>query len=652
MIINNFNRLKVTSFESRRSKEIEKLIFYHGGIPRVAPSMKESPVESISISNFAKNLCKNNVDVIVLFTGVGTRMLSNRIAKEYGLEEYTTALKRTKIIARGPKPVAALREINLKPDITVPEPNTWKDVLTAIDQKLDVNNKTVYVQEYGVANKQFLKCLEDRGANVKTITVYKWALPDDLKPLKDAIKSISDGGEDLVLFTSSQQVVNLFHVASEQGLKNSLYNAFSNILVGSIGPTTTETLENYGISADYEPDSPKMGNFVRELARISNKLLLKKRKALDLGIKTVSWKRIDMSWGDDVCLHNDNMKRESIFLKACNLDETDYTPIWIMRQAGRFLREYREIRSKVSFLDMCKTPDLAAEVTLMPVERLDVDAAIIFSDILLILEPLGFNLQYSKNDGPQINKVLRSSTTIDSLPEFNPESLGFVYDAIKLTRRSLNPEKAVIGFAGAPFTVASYAIEGGGSRNYTQTKTLMFKDTGLWNSLMIKLTNATAVYLNEQIKAGADAVQLFDSWVGCLSPNDYRKFVLPHVKRLIGMIHDDTPVILFGTGISSLLQEISNTGCKVVGIDWKIDIEEAWKRVGYDKAIQGNLDPVVMLSTQSHVKNEAERILDEVNGRPGHIFNLGHGILPNTPVDNVLSLVDAVHEYSYKMNKS
>ncbi|MGI9554159.1 MAG: uroporphyrinogen decarboxylase [Thermodesulfobacteriota bacterium] len=651
-MINNFNGLKVTSFESRRSSEMEKLISYHGGIPRVAPSMKELPIESINISDFVKDLSNNDIDVIVLFTGVGTRMLSGHIEQNYNLEKYVDALKTTKIIARGPKPVAALKEISLKPDLTIPEPNTWRDILTTIDEKLDINNKTVYVQEYGVTNKKFLNGLEERGANVKTITIYKWGLPEDLTPLNAAIKSISDGVEDLVIFTSSQQIVNLFSVASKQGLNDDLYDAFSKTLVGSIGPTTTETLENYNITADYEPDSPKMGNFVKEIARVSNKLLLKKRTALNLGIKTVNWKRTDMSWGENAGLKNGKVSRDSVFLRACNLEESDYTPIWIMRQAGRFLREYRDIRSKVTFLDLCKTPDLSAEVTLMAVERLNVDAAIIFSDILLILQSLGLDLEYSKNDGPRINKVLRSSAAVDSLVEFNPESLGFVYEAIKLSRRALNPEKALIGFAGAPFTVASYAIEGGGSRNYTQTKTLMFRDPGLWNSLMIKLTNATAEYLNKQINAGADAVQLFDSWVGCLSPNDYRDFVLPHMKKLVSLINKGTPVILFGTDTSSLLEDISDTGCGVIGIDWRIEIEEAWKKVGFDKAIQGNLDPLVLMSTQSYVKNEAKRIIDEVSVRPGHIFNLGHGVLPNTPVDNVLSLVDTVHEYSYKMNKS
>lgn len=305
----------------------------------------------------------------------------------------------------------------------------------------------------------------------------------------------------------------------------------------------------------------------------------------------------------------------------------------------------------MSFLDLCKTPEIAADVTLMAVEKLNVDAAIIFSDILLILQSLGVDLEYSKHDGPRIQGVLRSTKSVDAMLEFEPESMDYVYNAIKLVRSSLKPDKALIGFAGAPFTVASYAIEGGGSKNYIHTKTLMYRDPGLWNSLMMKLTNATAVYLNHQISAGADAVQIFDSWVGCLSPDDYSEYVLPHMKKLVSMIEGDVPVILFGTDTATLLGHMTDTGCDVIGVDWRIDIEDAWRSIGYETAIQGNLDPLCLLSTQSYVKNEAKKILDKTAGIPGHIFNLGHGVLPPTPVDNVLALVDMVHEYSQNIKK-
>jgi len=645
-MIKGLNGLKVTSFESRRSNEIEKLIVYHGGTPRVAPSMKEIPLDALNISNFKTDIFSGKTDIFILMTGVGTRMLTELIKTETDLETYKAALKNTKIIARGPKPVAALKEIKIVPDITIKEPNTWRDILSTLDETTELKGLNIYVQEYGITNEQFINALSERGANVKTVSIYRWGLPDDIQPLKEAINSIIQGGEDIVLFTSSQQIVNMFDVASKEGLKSKLYDSFGNTVVGSIGPTTSETLRSFNIAVDYEPDSPKMGSLIREIARVSRDLVYKKRTALQSGIPTVNWKRTDMYWNN-----KRDKKNTSQFIKACRLEKTDYTPIWIMRQAGRFMREYRDIRSKVSFIELCKTPEIAADVTLMAIEKLNVDAAIIFSDILLILQSLGVDLEYSKNDGPRIQRVLRSPKAVDLLLEFEPESMDYVYEAIKLVRSSLNPDKALIGFAGAPFTVVSYAIEGGGSKNYINTKSLMYRDPGLWNTLMIKITNATASYLNCQIEAGADAVQIFDSWVGCLSPDDYAEYVLPHMKKLVSMIEGEVPVILFGTDTATLLGHITSTGCDVIGVDWRVDIEEAWNSIGYETAIQGNLDPLCLLSTQSYIKNEAKKILDKTAGVPGHIFNLGHGVLPPTPVDNVLALVDIVHEYSQNIEK-
>jgi uroporphyrinogen decarboxylase len=275
-----------------------------------------------------------------------------------------------------------------------------------------------------------------------------------------------------------------------------------------------------------------------------------------------------------------------------------------------------------------------------------VDAAIVFADILLILEPLGVELEFSKGDGPIIKKPVRTGKALDALREFEPDSMHFVYDAVRITRRALDPSIALIGFAGAPFTVASYIIEGGGSRNYENTKGLMYRDAGMWNALMERLTRATAAYINGQIAAGADAVQVFDSWVGCLSPDDYREFVLPHMQQLIRSITPGVPVIHFGTGTAGLLELMKEAGGNVIGLDWRVDLEEAWARLGYDVAVQGNLDPVALFAQPSEIRRRAHKILKKADGRPGHIFNLGHGVLPSTPVDHVLALVDAVHEYS------
>ncbi|TDI99882.1 MAG: uroporphyrinogen decarboxylase [Candidatus Dadabacteria bacterium] len=645
----NFDGLKVTSFESRRAKEIEKLIRYHGGVPRIAPSMREIPLsQSTDALKFAKNLIGEKFDIVILMTGVGTRALLKAVTTKYPEKEFIKALKKTTIVVRGPKPVAALREMRLKPNIIVPEPNTWRDVLTTLDSELQLKGKRIAIQEYGISNKEFIISLRKKGAKVTPVPIYKWALPEDLEPLHNAIKSIKDSKEDISIFTSSQQIYHLFEVASQDGSQDELKEGFKKIVIASIGPTTSETLNRFGLSPDYEPDSPKMGNLIREVARLGKELVRKKRTAYKNGVDTNNWRQMDMVWSKGSQKKRKETTKNSVFMKACRLEETDYTPIWLMRQAGRYMREYREIRSKISFLELCKTPELAAEVTLSAVDRLGVDAAIIFADILLIVEPLGVGLEFSKGEGPRIKRPVRSGKAVDRINDFDPESLQYVYDALKITRRALDPKKALIGFAGAPFTVASYMIEGGGSRTYENTKGLMYKDPGAWHTMMEKLSTATASYLNNQIKAGADAVQLFDSWVGCLSRDDYKEFVLPHMKKLISEIHKDTPVIHFGTGTGALLDLIKESGSQVIGLDWRVDLAKAWRQIGYDKAVQGNLDPVLLFSTPSEIRRRTKKIMDKAKGRPGFIFNLGHGILPKTPVDNVLALIDFVHEYSTK----
>ncbi len=645
----SFEGLKVTAFESRRANEIEKLILYHGGVPRVAPSMREVPLsESSEAFKFAKELLAGNFDMVILMTGVGTRALVKAVAEKYAVNDFIKALRKTTIVARGPKPVAALREMKLKVDIVVPEPNTWRDIVATLENEADIKGKKVAVQEYGISNKEFISALRKKGAKVTKVPIYKWALPEDIGPLKDAIKSIVLAKEDIALFTSSQQIYHLFEVASKMGSKKKLMGGLKKTVIGSIGPTTSETLHRFGLSADYEPDSPKMGNLIREIARIGPTLVNKKRTANKNGVSTSNWRKVDMIWSKGSHKKRKEITRNSVFMKACRLEKTDYTPVWLMRQAGRYMREYRDIRSKMTFLELCKTPELAAEVTLSAVDRLDVDAAIIFADILLIVEPLGVGLEFSKGEGPRIKRPVRSGKAVDRIKDFDPESLQHVYDALKITRRALDPNKALIGFAGAPFTVASYMIEGGGSRNYENTKGLMYKDPGAWHVMMEKLTLATTTYLNNQIDAGADVVQLFDSWVGCLSRDDYKEFVLPHMKELVSKIEKETPVIHFGTGTGALLDMIKESGSQVLGLDWRVDLAKAWRQIGYDTAVQGNLDPVVLFSTHMEIRKRAKKILDKAKGRPGYIFNLGHGILPKTPVDNVLALVDFVHEYTQK----
>jgi uroporphyrinogen decarboxylase len=311
--------------------------------------------------------------------------------------------------------------------------------------------------------------------------------------------------------------------------------------------------------------------------------------------------------------------------------------------------EYREIRAKNSFLELCKNSDLAAEVTVTAAHRLGVDAAIIFADILLIVEPMGLGLRFEKGDGPSIDGMIRTQADVRRLREVEPEeSLSYVFDAIRKTRAGLRTDIPLIGFAGAPFTLASYIVEGGASKNYRHTKALMVGEPAAWHAMMASIARSLVKYLNGQIAAGAQAVQLFDSWVGCLSPDDYREFVLPYTQQVIAGVKPGVPVINFSTGTGSYLEIVSEAGGDVIGVDWRVDLGEAWSRIGFDKGIQGNLDPLILFADPSTIRARALRLLEKTAGRPGYIFNLGHGILPETPVDNVLALVDAVHEMSQR----
>jgi uroporphyrinogen decarboxylase len=311
------------------------------------------------------------------------------------------------------------------------------------------------------------------------------------------------------------------------------------------------------------------------------------------------------------------------------------------------MREYREVRAKTTFLELCKTPSLAAEVTVTAVERLGVDAAIIFADILLILEPMGVELEFAEGEGPVIHNPVRKAQDVERLREVeDANALDFVYEAIRQTRQALKPDIPLIGFCGAPFTLASYLIEGGGSKNYVHTKRSMYDDAGAWHAMMSLIARALATYLNAQIEAGAQAVQLFDSWVGCLSPDDYREFVLPHTREVIRGVRAGVPVIHFGTGTAALLELMHEAGGDVLGLDWRVRLDDGWRRVGHHVAVMGNLDPVALFANQDLLRAQAKRILDQAGGRAGHIFNLGHGILPQTPVENVIALVDMVHEMS------
>jgi len=316
-----------------------------------------------------------------------------------------------------------------------------------------------------------------------------------------------------------------------------------------------------------------------------------------------------------------------------------------MRQAGRYMPAYRKLRERHSILDLCHNPDLAAEVTLQPVERLGVDAAILFADILLPFEPLDLGLRFAAGEGPQIDRPIATAADVSRLPHIDPEhELRYVLDAARLARRGLPADVPLIGFAGAPFTLASYAIEGGASRTFTKTKTFMYQVPDTWHLLLSKFADVIGRYLAAQARAGAQALQLFDSWVGCLSPQDYRTYVQPHTKRALSLASESgVPLIHFGTGTATFLEDFASAGGDVIGVDWRIPLDVAWKRIGEKRAIQGNLDPAALLAPATVRDAQVRDVLKQAAGRPGHIFNLGHGVLPETDVAAVRAVVDLVH---------
>jgi uroporphyrinogen decarboxylase len=665
-----FDGLLVGAFESRLAAEMSRLIEAHGGRPMVAPSMREIPLEeNREALDFGDRLLAGHWDVFILLTGVGLKTLVTALETRHTRARIVEALGKVTRVCRGPKPVAALKALGLSPGITVPEPNTWMELLRTLDEKADVAGRRVAVQEYGISNLELLQGLRERGAEVTRVPVYRWGLPHDLAPLRTALQAIADGQVPVVLFTNANQVENVMQVARDAGLDERVRAALARGVVASVGPIASESLRNHGLAVDVEPPHPKMGPLVKEASLRCHPILEAKREGEGGGagggsapgagrsrparpdggsaearagavaaIEILPRSSPHGARGPDPLL-------DSPFLRACRREPTSVTPVWLMRQAGRYMREYRQIRARRSFLDICRDPDLVTQITLYAVERLRVDAAIIFADLLLPVQGTGLSLAYTKGEGPSIDPPLRAPEDVDRLREPDlEESVGYVFEAIRRTRRALPANIPLLGFAGAPFTLASYMIEGGGSTHYVKTKSFFMKDPGAWHALLGKLSRITVAYLNAQIAAGAQAVQLFDTWVGCLGPADYRAFVLPHTKNVLDAIPQGTPVIHFGTGTAALLPLMREAGGGVIGLDWRLDLVRAWDGLGA-VAVQGNLDPTVLFAPRDEVRRRTLDLLGRVAGRPGHIFNLGHGILPHTPLDNVLALVDAVHSW-------
>ncbi len=636
-----FAGLRVAAFESRRAADIQRMISRCGGRPLVSPSMREVALEPNQAAiDFANRVITGQIDVILFLTGVGTRELVRQVERHVDRARFLAAVTDIKTVARGPKPLAALKELGITPTLLVPEPNTWRELLTTLDQHLPVATLVVGVQEYGVTNRSLIAGLEARGALVDAVRVYQWDLPEDSGPLAESIRAIAAGEVDVAMFTSAQQVIHLLKLADDLDLGDAVRSALRRTVVASIGPTTSEMLRSRGLPVDLEPTHPKMGQLVQETSQQAGAILARKRQV-----------EVTLSEPNPAQSPNSGAApwHDSAFLRACRRQPVPHTPVWLMRQAGRYMAEYRAVRAQTSFAGLYRNPQLCSEVMCTAVERLGVDAAIVFSDLLPILEPMGMELEFAAGEGPVIHNPLREPADVDRVVELeSADALGFVMEAVRQTRADLPDRLPLIGFAGAPFTLASYAIEGGASRTFLHTKTLMYRDPPAWSDLMQRLARAVTVYLNAQIAAGAQAVQLFDSWAGCLAPDDYRQHVLPFMRPLVAGITPGVPIISFATGNPQLLPLLAEAGPAVVGVDWRVRLDDAWRMVGHDRAVQGNLDPAALLAGRDELRRRAADVLDQAAGRPGHIFNLGHGVLQQTPVDNARALVDIVHELSVR----
>ncbi len=633
----DFRSLHVAAFESRRAAEISKLIEKSGGIPHVSPSMREVPLEDERPAvDFAHRLITGDVGIVVFLTGVGFRQLLEIVQRHVDPQRYLDTLSDVVTIARGSKSVTAMKAAGLTPTYRVPEPSTWRQLLQVIDQIGPVASQKVALQEYGQTNPSLIAGLEARGAHVVRVPVYRWELPLDVGPLQANVQALADGHRSVLLFTSAHQLVSVLRIADHLQLTDKIQERLAETVVASVGLTTSKALRDHQWPVDIEPEHPKMGALVVAAARQSHELLARKQRV-----------SIRLAEPNPEVMDRHAPWYDGPFMRACRREPCDVTPVWLMRQAGRYMQEYREVRAKTTFLDLCKNPALCSEVMCTAVNRLGVDAAIIFSDLLPILEPMGLDLEFAQGEGPVIHNPVRGPSDVDRVLELESvESLDFVMETVRQTRADLPAHLPLIGFAGAPFTLASYVIEGGSSRNYLHTKTLMYRDPGAWQALMERFARAITKYLNAQITAGAQCVQLFDSWVGCLSVADYRSHVQPFVRQIISRLTPGVPVIHFGTGNPALLPLQADCGSSVVGVDWRLGLDDAWEMVGHDIAVQGNLDPCVLFADRDEIRRRVKQVLTQAAGRPGHIFNLGHGVLQQTPVENAVALVEMVHELS------
>lgn len=592
-------------------------------------SQPEAPfTDQGKIKDFVGELLTGGVDAIVLMTAHGTRALIDVATSTTDRDRFLNALQDCQLVSGSDVVTGVLEEFGLAPAIQASGMVRWRKTLLWLESSLDLSHKRIVV-ESTLQDSGLVAGLESRGVKVRKLKPHgtRIVINDDT--------FLADLVEDSLLFVASAMAATaLCNTLVADRLTNLKLNSQ---IIYTADSETADVLSQNGIEVALVTDPDP---FAAAKQLVANQELLtakKQNQIMNMSGPNAPSDDANAPWYD------------SAFMKACRGEPTDVTPVWMMRQAGRYMQEYREVRAKVSFLDLCANPQLCSEVMCTAVSRLGVDAAIIFSDLLPMLVPMGCDLEFVKGDGPVIHNPVRCAADVDRIkPLESNDELQFVMETVTQTRADLPADMPLIGFSGAPFTLASYMVEGGSSRNYAHAKSLMFGDRGAWDALMQRLSDSIVVYLKGQIDAGAQCVQLFDSWAGCLNVQHYREYVLPYVQQIIAKLPKEVPVINFGTGNPALLPLYADTDASVIGIDWRVRLDEAWETVGHHKAVQGNLDPTILLTDPSTIRKHVKDVLDQAAGRPGHVFNLGHGILPQTPVDNAIALVDAVHELSQK----
>ena len=594
----------------------------------------EFPKSDARLKNIANRLLTGEIDVVVFLTVAALDQFVSICSTNVSREQLLNTMKDIKTVAVGPLIAERMQNFGIQPTVELAKSRSWRDVLLALESKLHLPNMLVAV-ENGPDIYSLSAGLEARGASVVRIDSLAFERVDPSSSEQDLLDAIEDRQLDAILLPNPLVAARFSHLIHHRDRKTIREN-FRDLVVLAMGNDTAQLLQGRGMASDVVISDELETQLPGDI-RVMHGAKVPREELAELAELAESTMDKDALWYDNP------------FMRAIRMEPNDVVPVWMMRQAGRYMKEYRAVREKVGFLELCRNSQLCSEVMCTAVEKLGVDAAIIFSDLLVILEPMGCDLEFVKGGGPVIHNPIRESADIDRIkPLESIEPLEYVMETVRQTRKDLPPNMPLIGFAGAPFTLASYMIEGGSSRNYEKTKTLMYTDPGAWRALMLRLVDSIILYLEGQAAAGAQCLQLFDSWAGCLGYDDYVQFVHPYVDKIIDRVSRKAPIINFATANPALLPLLADTNANVIGIDWRIRLDEAWSTVGFDRAVQGNLDPVVLFSDVSNIRLQVQNVLNQAAGRPGHIFNLGHGILPQTPVENAIALVDAVHELSQK----